>query len=64
MTATGTYTTFESQVTLSALSVSPQSDGAWRDAGSGDLADYCVAGNTLTLRPVDASGNFLITLTK
>jgi len=63
-TETGSYTTSGNQVTVSDSSGSPLPDGGLGDAGAGDPADYCVSGNTLTLRPADSSGNFLITLTK
>jgi hypothetical protein len=64
VTETGRYTTAGTQVTIGALSLSPLPDAGPRDAGADDPADYCVSGDTLTLRPTDPSTNFLMTYTR
>lgn len=48
---TGTYTTSGTQITATLTSSSFLPDGGSPDAGSGNLIDYCVSGNTLTIGP-------------
>jgi hypothetical protein len=52
MTLVGTYTTAGNQLALSDMSISPLPDAGVPDAGTEAPADYCVSGDTLTLRLV------------
>jgi hypothetical protein len=59
-TASGSYMTSGSQVTLSASA----SDGGVRDAGADAAWDYCVSGNILTLHILSSSADWVMTLTR
>jgi hypothetical protein len=58
-TTSGSYTTSGSQLTLVA-----SADGGVRDAGADPYGEYCVAGNTLTLRFINSTSDWVTRLTR
>jgi hypothetical protein len=60
----GTYTASASQVTTWISSASWLPDGGPPVATSGDPAEYCVSGNTLTIKMPVASGDLILVLTR